>query len=214
MKLKSLIAIAVTGICFSVPAAAETVVSLPRFEGISLQGGGRVILRHGSQQKVTIVQGDSDITRLSVDRQSLKIDACEDRCPAGYRLVLEVVSPDIEAIAVRGGGTVEAEGRFPGRKALALSVQGGGAIDTEVVDTQRVAASVQGGGTIRTKASSSLAASVNGGGTITYLGDPSIATSIRGGGHVDRARTTSSWLRLDARETVASRCLPIDAIRV
>lgn len=217
MKYKQLIAIAAMGTALSAPAAAETVVSLPRFEAVSLQGGGRVILRHGSQQKVTIVQGDPNVTRFSVDDRSLAIEACENNCPASYRLVVEVVSPSLSALAIQGGGTIEAQGAFPDRGSLALSIQGGGTIDAQAIDARQVAASVVGGGNIRTKATKSLAASVRGGGNITYTGSPSVATSIRGGGNVRPASETSFSLpiRLPTidRETTAGRCLPVDAIR-
>ena len=194
MKLCPLAAIAMIGAVLAVPVAAGTVVPLPRFEAVSLEGKGRVILRHGDRQAVTIVEGDPDVTRFEVDRNSLKISACQNRCPANYRLVIEVVSPNVDAIAVTGGGTVAAAGPFPSRNALALSVQGGGLIDTQAVSARRVAASVNGGGEIRTRADASLAASVNGGGTITYAGAPSVATAIRGGGKVRRAGETAAGL--------------------
>ena len=187
MRWTGLFAAALSTACVFGTASAETEVQLPRFEAIELQGGGHVILRHGARQKVSIVQGDPNVTRLNVERRSLRISACDGSCPAGYRLVVEVVAPSVSAIAVTGGGSVEAKAGFPGRSSHALAVQGGGTIDTQALDVRQVAASVDGGGTIRTRASGNLAASVRGGGLVTYLGDPSVATSVKGGGSVQPA---------------------------
>lgn len=169
------------------PAGAATDLSLPRFDAVSLEGGGRVVLRHGPQQRVRIVRGDATVSSFEIrNRRSLEIEACDDRCPQGYKLEVEITSPDIDAIAVTGGGSIEMARGFPAKGNIALAVQGGGSIDTQPVEVRQVAASVQGGGAIRTWASSSLAASVRGGGAITYRGEPTIATSVRGGGTVNR----------------------------
>jgi hypothetical protein len=165
------------------PSSAAADVSLPRFEAVALHGGGTVTLRHGPQQKVTITRGDAAISSFGVDRRSLEIRACDQRCPQGYRLEVEIVSPDIRALAVRGGGTMTMAG-FPAQGQLALSVQGGGNLDTRGVQARQVAASVQGGGAIRTWATGSLAASIRGGGGIVYRGEPTLATSVQGGGSV------------------------------
>lgn len=169
------------------PADAATDLSLPRIEAVSLEGGGRVVLRHGAQQRVRIVRGDATISSFEVkNRRSLEIRACDERCPQGYKLEVEITAPDIDAIAVTGGGSIEMARGFPAKSNIALAVQGGGAIDTQPVEVRQVAASVQGGGAIRTWASNSLAAAIRGGGAITYRGEPSVATSVRGGGTVHR----------------------------
>ena len=170
------------------PVGAATDLSLPRFEAVSLKGGGHVLLRHGPRQQVRILRGDATVSSFEVkNRSSLEIRACEDRCPRDYKLEVEIVTPDVSALAVQGGGLVETQGSFPARSSLALSVQGGGTIDSESVEARQVAASVDGGGLIRTRASTSLAASIRGGGLVTYRGEPSVATSVHGGGLVRRA---------------------------
>src|SRR3712207_9218716 len=98
MQRMKMIAAALAAACLSAPAASATVVQLPRFDAIDLEGGGRVILRHGAQQKVTIVEGDADVSRIEVDRRSLRIAPCDGRCPAGYRLVVEVGAPSVSEI--------------------------------------------------------------------------------------------------------------------
>ena len=169
------------------PVGAATDLSLPSVDAVSLKGGGRVVLRHGPQQRVRIVRGDATVSSFEVkQRRSLEIRACEARCPQGYKLEVEITAPDIDAIAVSGGGSIEMAAGFPAKGNIALAVQGGGAIDTRPVEVREVAAAVQGGGAIRTWATNSLAASIRGGGAIAYRGDPTIATSVQGGGTVNR----------------------------
>lgn len=170
----------------AMPAGAATDLNLPRFEAVSLQGGGKVTLRHGPRQAVRILRGDAAVSRFEVEHKSLEIRACEGRCPSNYKLEVEITAPDIDAIAVTGGGMITLASGFPAKNSIALAVQGGGLIDAQPIEVRQVAASVQGGGAIRTWASKSLAASIRGGGAINYRGEPSIATSVRGGGTVSR----------------------------
>lgn len=181
MIRKTLVAFALIAAAW--PASAATDVTVPRFEALSLHGGGTVTVRYGARQKVTILRGDPSVSSFTVEDRSLRIRACEDGCPDSYKLEVEVVTPDMTALAIRGGGKLSMAG-FPARKTLALSVQGGGSIDTRTVPANNVAASVQGGGGIRTWATGSLAASIRGGGGIVYRGDPTVATTVRGGGSV------------------------------
>jgi hypothetical protein len=184
------------------PAAASDTVPLPRFKAFELRGGGEVILRHGPVQRVTIIEGSSTVSSLEVpppevrrsgrntyssSGESLVIRACRDRCPRNYKLRVEIVSPEVVAIAISGGGTVSAQGNFPRTNSLALSVNGGGILDMRSMVAGSVGASVNGGGLINTHPSQSLGASVRGGGTIRYWGNPSVGQSVTGGGAVVRA---------------------------
>lgn len=167
------------------PAAAQTPVTVDRFDEIELRGGGSVTLRHGPAQRVTLVRGDPEMTRFQVERGRLTIDACVRSC-RDYDLEIEIVVPGFEAVSVQGGGLVRAERGFGDPGALAAAVSGGGMVDVAAVDAGTVAASVQGGGVVRTRARDSLAASINGGGSISYWGDPNIVSSVNGGGSIRR----------------------------
>ncbi len=170
------------------PSAAATPVQVSNFDSVELRGGGQVMLRHGAQQRVTLVSGDPAMTRFTVDADGrLRIDACVRSC-RDYDLRVEIVTPDIEAVAIRGGGRIASDGRFPRRERLAAAISGGGAIDLASLEANHVAASVSGGGLIRINARENLAANVNGGGAITYLGDPTLVSSVNGGGSVSPAR--------------------------
>lgn len=184
------------------PAAAAEVVQLPRFKALDLRGGGEIVLRHGPVQRVTIIEGDRRVSRLEVpgpserrvgrntyrnSGESLVIRACEGRCPRNYRLRVEVVSPEVTAIAITGGGTVRTAGTFPRSDAIGLAVTGGGMLDARALSANAVGAAVTGGGLINTHPRQSLGASVTGGGTIRYWGNPSVGQHVRGGGAVVRA---------------------------
>lgn len=165
------------------PCAAATDVAVPRFEAVSINGGGSVTVRQGATQKVTIVRGSAAVSSFEVRDKSLRIYACNNSCPDDYKLEVEVVTPNVSALAVRGGGKLTLTG-FPTQGTLALSVQGGGSLDARTVQATHVAASVQGGGTIRAWPTATLAGSVRGGGGVLYRGTPTVATSVRGGGSV------------------------------
>ncbi|MGZ8346238.1 MAG: GIN domain-containing protein [Allosphingosinicella sp.] len=174
--------------CTIAPAAAQTPVPLPAFDSVQLNGGGTIRIRHGARQSVTLVRGDLATSRFTVDDEGrLIVRACVASC-RNYRLEVEIVTPELDAIAINGGGSVRAEGAFPASDNLAIAVNGGGAIDVAAIDSGSVAAAVRGGGEIRTHARSSLAASISGGGAIRYLGNPSVTSSVRGGGSVSPAR--------------------------
>ncbi len=82
------------------------------------------------------------------------------------------------------GGRIIAEGEFPVRPTLGLTVSQGGAIDARQLKAEGVAAAVDSGGRIFTRPLGSLAASVEHGGHITYWGRPGVTKAIHGGGVV------------------------------
>ena len=180
------IAAALAALLAAGPGAARTPVAVPAFDSISLEAGGRVTVRHGAQQSVTLIRGDLDTTRFSVDRDGkLEILACVRRCP-DYRLEIEIVTPDLDGVGVEGGGEIRAEGAFPAREVLALGVSGGGEIDMLAIEADTVAAGIRGGGTILAHARERLTAGVDGGGAIRYRGNPTVTSGINGGGAVTR----------------------------
>lgn len=168
----------------SVPAAAQ-LVPVPAFQSVELRGGGSVVYRHGSVQRVTLISGSTQFTGLHVDRQrKLAIDACDNRCPQHYRLQIEIESPSVVDSAVEGGGSITAAPGFAPQADIAAAVDGGGLIDFRSVRIADVAASVEGGGKITVGPANNIAAAVNGGGEIRYAGNPQVTTAINGGGSV------------------------------
>jgi hypothetical protein len=168
-------------------AIAQTTVPLAHFNSIELHGGGHVVLRHGAQQRVTILQGSTQYTRLAIEESGkLVIDACNSDCPTHYDLEIEIVTPDIRAVAISGGGAIESAPGFPAQGSITAAVNGGGRIDMRNVAAQTGTAAVDGGGHIELRASDHLTAAVNGGGNIRYVGNPQVTTAIDGGGSVQR----------------------------
>jgi hypothetical protein len=185
MKIRIFAAVAALA---AVPAAAQTPVQVPAFDSVELRGGGTVTIRHGARQSVTLVSGDTGTSRFDVDGEGrLTITACRDSC-RDYRLRVEIVTPDIEGLGIRGGGSIRTEGDFPYRDALAAGVHGGGNLDTSAIEAGTVTAGIQGGGSIRTHARDRLVAGIQGGGSVRYLGDPQVTSGINGGGSVSPAR--------------------------
>ena len=175
---------AVAALVAAAPAAAQTPVAVGAFDSIELQGGGRVIVRHGPAQRVTLMRGDLETTRFTVNRDGkLEIDACVRTC-RNYRLEVEIVTPALDALAIKGGGEMRTEGAFPRSNALALAVEGGGEIDATSFESAHVAAAIDGGGSIRTAARDTLAAAIDGGGEVRFRGDPRVSSVINGGGMV------------------------------
>lgn len=169
----------------SVPALGSELVPLPNFTTVELRGGGNVVVVPGPQERVSILEGSSSITRLSVDREGkLRIDACERDCPHQYRLRVEIQSPRVPALAVDGGGEINVERGFAPERRLVAAVNGGGKIDTRAVEAQDVTAAVNGGGDLFVRAASSLTGAVRGGGVVRYWGNPQVTSAIDGGGSV------------------------------
>jgi hypothetical protein len=177
-----LLAISIT--TMSSGAAAET-VRLPSFSSIEIHAGGEVFVRQGAVQRVNILRGNRSVSEVRVDeRGRLLIRGCRIRC-SNYQLRVEVVTPHINSVSIRGGGMVAASGPFKPQPSLALSVHGGGLIDVAALPSRHVAAAVYGGGVIRTNPLDHLAANISGGGVINYRGRPSVARSIHGGGLIE-----------------------------
>lgn len=169
------------------PASATELVQMPAFESVQLRGGGSVVVRRGPAQRVTIVEGSSAFTRMSVDRRGrLTIDACNNRCPRHYDLVIEIESPDAPDAAISGGGSISFAPGFAAQSDIAIAINGGGHIDARTVSATNVSAAVNGGGRILSGASQYLSAAVSGGGEVRYNGNPQVSSAINGGGSVRR----------------------------
>ncbi len=75
-------------------------------------------LKYGKEQHVTLIKGSTQFTRFSIEQGGgLSIDACNDNCPSHYDLEIEIVSPNISAIAIEGGGTICRAGKLPRARA-------------------------------------------------------------------------------------------------
>ena len=170
----------------STPFLKQTALQLASFNSIEVLDGGHVVLRPGSTQRVNLLRGTPDYTRLAVIGRRLVIDRCDRKCPRGYQMEVEIFSPSFERISVSNGGRAQSVGEFPRQTQLVLAVAHGGTIDVRSMDVDRVTASVEQGGGILTAPRSWLFARINQGGVITYWGDAQVRSSVGHGGAVNK----------------------------
>jgi len=169
------------------PVIAQTVVPLAPFRSVELRNGGKAILRHGPVQRVTLLKGTLDYSQVTiVSGDRLVIDKCSNKCPRGYELEIEIITPDIYGISVAHGGTIASRGNFPRLAEIRIDVSNGGTIDIRSITVDSVNASVDQGGRIFTKPQVSMSASVRQGGIITYWGDAQVTSSVEHGGVVTK----------------------------
>ncbi|HWL39786.1 MAG TPA: DUF2807 domain-containing protein [Gemmatimonadaceae bacterium] len=175
------------GILLLAPLPVQTGLQVAPFSSIELPGGGHVVLQRAPTQRVTLVRGSLDYTRLAVaDGGRLVIDKCFRKCPSGYRLELEILTPGAAGISLANGGSIQTRGSFPRQSELAVAVSHGGIIDVRSMVVDRVTASVDQGGRILTVPQASLLARVHQGGVITYWGNAQVRQTVEHGGVVSR----------------------------
>ena len=163
--MRSILPLFVAALAASAPALALETVAVPRFNAVELRGGGVVTVVPGPAERVTILEGSSQFTRMRVENSGkLRIDTCDERCPQHYRLRVEIQSPRVPVLAVDGGGVINVAGGF-GREGHLI-------------------AAVNGGGELLVRAAATLTGAVRGGGVVRYWGDPAVTTAIEGGGSV------------------------------
>jgi len=185
--MRSILPLFAVAFAAAAPAVATEVVSLPPFRSVELRGGGIVTIVPGPAERVTIIEGSSQFTRMRVDNDDkLRIDTCFERCPPVYRLRVEIQSPRVPDLGISGGGAITAAGGFRPQQQLSAAVNGGGRIDARAVAASSVSAAVNGGGELLVSPRASLSAAVNGGGHVRYWGNPSVSMAVRGGGAVTR----------------------------
>jgi hypothetical protein len=182
-------------------AAQSEPISVAAFRSVELRNGAHATVRYGPTQRVTLLRGDVDQTRITVaSGDRLIIDKqCRMRCPRGYELEIEIVAPELSNITVAQGGWIQTRGSFPRQAELVATVDNGGTIDIRSMSVGSVTASVLSGGRILTRPLTTMAARVEDGGNITYWGDARVTQSIEHGGVVTRGdpvdadRPLSEW---------------------
>ncbi len=167
------------------PVGPQQAMEVPPFTSVELRGGVKAVLQFGTVQRVTLVKGSAEISGVRVaSGEQLIIDRCQEKCPRGYRLEVEIVTPVVAAISIGDGGIIEGRGNFPRRAEIGLAVSNGGTIDARAISAGRITAAVTQGGGILAKPETSLLASVVSGGVITYWGDVPVTSSTQHGGQI------------------------------
>jgi hypothetical protein len=133
-----------------------------------------------------VLKGSGDISLMTVTQERLVIDKCRDKCPRGYELHVEIVTPLINAISVRNGGVIESRGSFSLQPSISLAVSQGGTLDARAIPSNNITAAVEQGGRILSQPQTTMVASVSNGGVITYWGNPRVTSSTQHGGVVTK----------------------------
>src|SRR5687768_11842864 len=118
------------------PAAMqqEAALQLARFNAVEVDGGAHVVIRPGSAQRVTMTAGSSNYSRVRVTGGGeLVIEKCITKCPKGYVLEIDVVTPGVARMVVENGGRIRVQETFPRRGELGLEVSHGGSIDARSI---------------------------------------------------------------------------------
>ncbi|HLZ76696.1 GIN domain-containing protein [Phenylobacterium sp.] len=166
-------------------ASAQTVEQVGKFTGVELHGGGTITIRQGPAQRVTLVRGDPAEARFEVDsRGHLIASPCRGSCWGIRHFDVEIETPDLNEVAIYGGGHISAKGAFPATGAMSAEIHGGGDIDVRDVPAQATSAAIHGGGKIFVSAQNRLEAAIHGGGAIHYVGHPTVNSEIHGGGSI------------------------------
>jgi hypothetical protein len=183
--MRSTLPLFALALAVSAPVLATEVVPVTGFRAVQLVGGGIVTVVPGPAQRVTILEGSSQFTRMRVERDGrLRIVTCNDQCPHTYRLRVEIQSPRVPDLAISGGGLINAIGGFRPQSQVSVAINGGGKIDARAIEATSVSAAVNGGGEILVRPRSVLSAAVNGGGHVRYWGSPAVSMTVHGGGAV------------------------------
>jgi hypothetical protein len=193
------------------PLPRPATLQLARFTSIDAGNGAHVAVRPAPTQRVTLVRGSLEYSRVAVDAGGvLVIDRCLRKCPRGYRLEVEISTPGLTRISLANGGILRAEGSFPRQGELAVDVSHGGTIDVRSISAERVSATVNQGGRILTVPRARLHARVTQGGAITYWGDGQVQQSIEHGGVVTKG--AADEINLPASEVGFARPAPTKRI--
>ena len=142
MRLYLLGAALFTASALAMPSRVVQTVPLSAFDSVELRDGGKAVLRQGPTTQVTLLRGSRDYTSVTSQGGLLVIDKCKSRCPRGYELTVEIVTPHIAKVSIRDGGTIESRGNFALQSEIAASVRDGGIIDIRTIRVDRVSASV------------------------------------------------------------------------
>jgi len=188
---------------FAAPATSPAQAA--GFGSIELRGGGIVTVRHGAAQRVTVVAGNPD-REIRSEGDRLVIEPCGGGCPRGHSLEVEVVTPELESLAVSDGGLIQLVGDFPAQGAVSTSVSDGGTIDIRPLDAGRVSAAVWQGGQILTRPGRTLSATVSNGGIVTYWGNAEVTSSVTRGRRRRPRLAARTPRRGGAAPAAAARC--------
>ena len=186
-------------------SASET-REVPPFDSVELAGSNNVVIRVGTEQSVVVHADDNLLDRVTTEVEDgcLVVDNKNGSFTTRSPMRVDVTMPALDALALSGSGSIEADGIDS--EALNVTLSGSGAVNAsgtaagldirlsgsgnaelQALVARDVRSVVSGSGRILVTATESIDASVSGTGAITYGGDPpQVTTSITGAGVVTR----------------------------
>ena len=137
----------------ALPSMAFSAATVPvgPFHSIGLTGDAHVVIRYGTEQRVLLARGSTEFTHIVLDEPrsgSLEIEACRHVCRSDYAPVIEITTPELEGLAVKGDGKIEVDDTFPQQGTLAVAVSGDGSINAKGLRADSIHAAVNGDGQI------------------------------------------------------------------
>ena len=187
--MRVLLPFVIAALSLPVQVHAAQPIAVPNFRSVELTAGGDVTIVRGPVQRVTMLNGDTQMTSFRVVRDGrLEITtSCDRRCPHNYNLRIQIESPTVPDVAVEAGGTIRVGPGFGAQRQLSAAVNAGGTIDVRALPVDGVSAAVNAGGDIYVHPRVSLSAAVHAGGDIHYSGNPQVSMAIANGGNVSRS---------------------------
>jgi len=181
-----LLAAATAILLFGTAAHAGQTIAVGPFTVVSGTDGAHIVIRHGNAQRVELVKGSTQFTRVEVKDGTLHVDACGNswHCPHHYELEVDIVMPDLRGVEASDGASIEAAGTFPAQGSLNVHATDGGSTDTRAIAARHANAKADDGGNIRVRAVQTLDAKADDGGNIEYWGSPHVSIVATDGGNV------------------------------
>ena len=186
--MRSIYPLFAVALAASAPALAAEPIAVSHFTSVEVSDGADVMIVPGSVQRVLLVSGSREFTRIRMRRDGqLEIGMqCNGRCPRNYALRVQIESPSVPDLAVTDGGTVVVQRGFAPQRRIATAVSEGGTIDLRALVADDVAAAVKSGGDIYVRPRRTLTAAVSEGGDVHYSGNPRVTMAVHNGGDVRR----------------------------
>jgi hypothetical protein len=175
-----------------------------RVTAVELEGLGRLELRQGSSESLTITADDNILPMIysyvEGNRLVLGMHGCV-RSVTELRYILTV--RDLEAVTVGGSGSaaleqisaerlnlrisgtgsIEADGTVD---QLSVLIDGAGDVRGQGLASRFAEVEISGTGSVETSTSDRLAVTISGAGSVRYFGDPAVVQTISGVGNVQQ----------------------------
>jgi hypothetical protein len=175
------------------------------FHQVELRGAGDLTVVVGPATSLTITADPSLLRDLKTEVRdgtlTIDHDGGWNWFRAG-RLAIQLTTPTLDGVAIRGAGDVSISGVKSAQFALELDgagdlrasgetgtldahIKGAGDMDLSQLAARDAKVSINGAGDLSVRASGALEATINGAGSITYAGNPQpVKTQINGAGSI------------------------------